>query len=61
MVSARAAVDLERIGVRKVWVLEGGLKAWREHGFPVSRSPEAPELVAARFGINLPPRPSRVN
>ena len=25
---------LKRIGVDKVWVLEGGLKAWREHGFP---------------------------
>ncbi len=57
-VSARAAVDLERIGVRKVWVLEGGLKAWREQGFPVSRCPEAPEVVAARFGIKLPPRPA---
>ena len=33
-VSARAAVGLKRIGVDKVWVLEGGLKAWREHGLP---------------------------
>ena len=30
--SARVAVALKRIGVDKVWVLEGGLKAWREPG-----------------------------
>jgi membrane protein DedA with SNARE-associated domain/rhodanese-related sulfurtransferase len=52
--SARVAVALKRIGVDKVWVLEGGLKAWREHGFPVSRSLEAPEVVAERFGVRLP-------
>jgi len=53
-VSARAAVGLKRIGVDKVWVLEGGLKAWREDGFPVSRSVEDPQVVAARFGVKLP-------
>jgi rhodanese-related sulfurtransferase len=53
-VSARAAMGLKRIGVDKVWVLEGGLKAWREHGLPVSQSREAPEVVAERFGIKLP-------
>lgn len=55
-VSARAAVDLKRIGVDKVWVLEGGLKAWREHGFPVSQSTETPELAAMRVGVKLPRR-----
>jgi len=35
-------------------VLEGGLKAWRAHGFPVSQSLEAPEVVAERFGVRLP-------
>jgi membrane protein DedA with SNARE-associated domain/rhodanese-related sulfurtransferase len=54
-VSARAAMALKRIGVEQVWVLEGGLKAWREHGFPVSQSPEVPEIVAQRLGIKLPP------
>src|SRR5207248_1597539 len=53
-VSARAAVGLQRIGVEKVWVLEGGLKAWRERGFPVTKSLEAPELIAARVGVELP-------
>ena len=52
-VSARAAIGLKRIGVDKVWVLEGGLKAWREQGFPVSQSLEAPEVVAARHGVKL--------
>jgi rhodanese-related sulfurtransferase len=54
-VSARVAVGLKRIGVDKVWVLEGGLKSWREHGLPVSQSPEVPEAVAARLGVKLPP------
>jgi len=53
-VSARAAVALKRIGVDKVWVLEGGLKAWREQGLPVSQSLEAPEVIAERFGVKLP-------
>lgn len=53
-VSARAAVGLKRIGIDKVWVLEGGLKAWREYGLPVSPSPELPEVVAKRYGVKLP-------
>jgi len=54
-VSARVAVGLKRIGVDKVWVLDGGLKAWREQGLPVSQSPEVPEVVAERCGVKLPP------
>ena len=53
-VSARAAVGLKRIGVDNLWVLEGGLKAWREQGFPVAQSLEVPEAVAERFGVQLP-------
>ena len=60
-VSARAAVGLKRIGVDKVWVLEGGLKAWREHGLPVSQSPEVPEAVAERLGVKLPAPDTRPN
>jgi membrane protein DedA with SNARE-associated domain/rhodanese-related sulfurtransferase len=52
--SARVAVALKRIGIDKVWVLEGGLKAWREQGFPVAHSLEAPEVVAERLGVKLP-------
>jgi len=44
---------IKRIGVDNVWVLEGGLKAWREHGLPVSQSPEVPEAVAERLGVKL--------
>lgn len=54
IVSARVAVGLEGIGVKDVWVLEGGLRAWRDHGFAVSHSQEPPETVAARLGVNLP-------
>lgn len=54
MVAARAALALQRIGINSVWVLEGGLKAWREQGFPVSQSPEAPEVAAERVGVRLP-------
>jgi membrane protein DedA with SNARE-associated domain/rhodanese-related sulfurtransferase len=53
-VSARAAMELERVGVGNVWVLEGGLKAWRDQGFPVSNSPEALDVVTARLGVKLP-------
>jgi len=60
-VSARAALGLKRIGVDKVWVLEGGLKAWREHGLPVSQSTEVPEAVAERLGVKLPAPDTRPN
>lgn len=52
--SARVAMALKRIGIENVWVLEGGLKAWREKGLPVSQSPETSEIVAQRVGIKLP-------
>jgi len=52
--SARVALELQRIGIDKVWVLEGGLMAWREHGLPVSQFLEAPEVIAERFGVRLP-------
>jgi membrane protein DedA with SNARE-associated domain/rhodanese-related sulfurtransferase len=54
IVSARAAMALKRIGVDNVWVLEGGLQAWREQGFPVSQTPEMPEVAAERVGVKLP-------
>jgi rhodanese-related sulfurtransferase len=53
-VCARAALGLNRIGIENVWVLEGGLKAWREKGFPVSNSLELPEVIAERLGVKLP-------
>ncbi len=52
--SARAAMALKRIGVNNVWVLEGGLNAWRERGLPISESSDTPEVVAERVGVTLP-------
>jgi len=54
IVSAQAALALQRIGIENVWVLEGGLHAWRETGLPLSQIPEAPEAVAERLGVRLP-------
>jgi rhodanese-related sulfurtransferase len=54
IVSARAAVALKRIGVKNVWVLEGGLDSWREKGLPLSQFPEEPGAVAKRLGVRLP-------
>ena len=59
-VSARAAMALKQIGIDNVRVLEGGLKAWREQGFPVSQVLEVPEVVAARLGVELPPIEDRL-
>jgi rhodanese-related sulfurtransferase len=61
IVTARAAVDLKRVGIDRVWVLEGGLKAWRKYGYPVSEALEAPEVVAARLGVKLPRPVSRAS
>ena len=54
IVSARAAVELQRIGIKNVWVLDCGLNGWREKDLPLSPSPAAPEAVAERLGIRLP-------
>jgi len=55
IVSARAAMALKRIGVDKAWVLEGGLRAWREKGLPVAGSLQSAEAIAERLGIKLSP------
>jgi membrane protein DedA with SNARE-associated domain/rhodanese-related sulfurtransferase len=52
--SARTALSLRRKGISNVWVLEGGLKAWRELELPVSTKLSSPAEVAARFGVELP-------
>jgi membrane protein DedA with SNARE-associated domain/rhodanese-related sulfurtransferase len=54
LLSARVAIALQRIGIDNVWVLEGGLRAWREKDFPMSPSHDAPEAVAERVGVRLP-------
>jgi membrane protein DedA with SNARE-associated domain/rhodanese-related sulfurtransferase len=52
--SARTAVLLRRKGITNVWVLEGGLKAWRELDLPVTTELCTAVQVAARFGVELP-------
>lgn len=54
--SARVAVALRHKGIRKVWVLEGGLQGWRDSGFPVTTDLPNPEEMSARFGITVAPR-----
>jgi 3-mercaptopyruvate sulfurtransferase SseA len=54
IVSAQAALALKRVGVENVWVLDDGLRGWREKGLPLSQLPETPEAVAARLGVRLP-------
>ena len=47
-VSARVALALHRIGFEQVRPLAGGLRAWRDQGFPVTT--HAPVLPAAEHG-----------
>jgi membrane protein DedA with SNARE-associated domain/rhodanese-related sulfurtransferase len=54
-VSARVAEALEKRGVSKVWVLEGGLEAWELEGRPVTTKLKTPEEEAARLGFVIPP------
>lgn len=52
--SARTALSLRRKGISNVWVLEGGLQAWRAHDLPVTTKLSTPVELAARFGVDLP-------
>jgi rhodanese-related sulfurtransferase len=61
LTSARTALALRRKGISNVWVLQGGLKAWRELGLPVTTDLSSADEVAARFGIELPEIKSRTH
>jgi membrane protein DedA with SNARE-associated domain/rhodanese-related sulfurtransferase len=52
--SARTALSLRRKGISNVWVLEGGLQAWRQLDLPVTTKLSSPVELAARFGVELP-------
>jgi len=54
LASARTALALRHKGISNVWVLQGGLEAWRELGLPVTTNLSSPAQVAACFGIELP-------
>jgi membrane protein DedA with SNARE-associated domain/rhodanese-related sulfurtransferase len=50
LTSARVAVALRRKGISNVWVLEGGLTAWKKEGLPVTLRLST---SAERFGIKI--------
>jgi membrane protein DedA with SNARE-associated domain/rhodanese-related sulfurtransferase len=52
-ISARVAVALRRRGVKRVWVLDGGLKGWQNQGFSVTTELSTPQQVASSLGIDL--------
>ena len=54
-VSARVAVALRRRGVKKVRILDGGLRAWQDQKLPVTTELSTARQVAARLGIYLAP------
>jgi rhodanese-related sulfurtransferase len=39
--SALAAVNLGKMGYRNVWSMDGGMRAWREAGYPIETGPGA--------------------
>jgi membrane protein DedA with SNARE-associated domain/rhodanese-related sulfurtransferase len=53
LTSARVAVALQKIGISNVWVLEGGLGAWKKEGFPVTVHLSTSREVRERFGIKV--------
>jgi hypothetical protein len=44
------AVALRKRGISNVWVLEGGLTAWKREGLPVTLQLSTPEEAAERVG-----------
>jgi rhodanese-related sulfurtransferase len=53
LTSARVAVALQKMGISNVWVLEGGLAAWKKEGFPVTVHLSTSSEVTERFGIKV--------
>jgi 3-mercaptopyruvate sulfurtransferase SseA len=53
LTSARVAVALQKKGLSNVWVLEGGLTAWRKEGFSVTSHLSTPDEAAERLGIKM--------
>jgi rhodanese-related sulfurtransferase len=53
LTSTRVAVALKKKGVSNVWVLEGGLTAWKREGFPVTLQLSTPSEAMERLGIRV--------
>ena len=51
--SARVAVALQKKGISNVWLLEGGLTAWKNEGLPVTLQLSTPSEAAERLGIKI--------
>jgi membrane protein DedA with SNARE-associated domain/rhodanese-related sulfurtransferase len=58
-VSARVAVSMRKKGIERIRVLEGGLTAWKAHGFPLSTDFADPYTEMKRLGIEMFPPPWR--
>ncbi len=53
LTSARVAVALQKKGISNVWVLEGGLKAWRKEGLPVTAHLSTSREAVERLGLKI--------
>jgi membrane protein DedA with SNARE-associated domain/rhodanese-related sulfurtransferase len=53
LTSVRVAVALRKRGISNVWVLEGGLTAWKREGLPVTLQLSTSEEAAERFSIEI--------
>jgi 3-mercaptopyruvate sulfurtransferase SseA len=51
--SAHVAVTLSKKGISNVWVLDGGLTAWKKEGLPVTLRLSASAEAAERFDIKI--------
>ena len=53
LTSARVAVALRKKGIANVWVLEGGLTAWKKECLPVTLRLSTSAEAAVRFGTKV--------
>jgi rhodanese-related sulfurtransferase len=53
LTSARVAIALQKKGVSNVWILEGGLTAWKKEGLPVTLHLSTASEAAERLGIKI--------
>jgi membrane protein DedA with SNARE-associated domain/rhodanese-related sulfurtransferase len=54
-VSARVAVAMRKHGIHNIYVLKGGLEAWKGLGFPLTEQFADMEAEVARLGIEVTP------
>jgi rhodanese-related sulfurtransferase len=54
-VSARVALAMRKHGIQNIYVLKGGLEAWKGLGFPLTEQFADMEAEIARLGIEVTP------